>query len=82
MVAKMRRMHGYVWHAVYWSGPWALGTIAFFEDRDAMLAFARMPEHRYLMRWIVEGTTWATAGFIRLLVAEDSPDAETAWTHP
>lgn len=82
MVAKMRRMRGYVWHAVYGSGPWALGTIAFFEDRDALLAFARMPEHRYLMRWIVEGTTWATAGFIRLLVAEDSPDAETAWTHP
>jgi hypothetical protein len=43
MVAKMRRMHGYVWHAVYWSGPWALGTIAFFEDRDAMLASPGCP---------------------------------------
>jgi hypothetical protein len=82
MLAKMRRMKGYVWHAVYGSGPWALGTIAFFDDRDALLAFARMPEHRYLMQWIVEGTSWATAGFIRLLVAEDSADADTAWEHP
>ena len=82
MIAKMRRMKGYVWHVVYGSGPWALGTIAFFEDRDALLAFARMPEHRYLMQWIVEGTSWATAGFIRLLVAEDSPDADAAGEHP
>lgn len=82
MVAKMRRMPGYVWHAVYVSGPWGLGTIAFFADRDALLVFARTPEHRYLMQWIVQGTTWATAGFIRLLGADPVTDGRGAGADP
>lgn len=71
MLSKMRRLSGYVWHTVYWPGSFTLGTIAFFETRDDLLVFARTPEHRHLMQWIVGGTQWATGGYIRILIAED-----------
>lgn len=74
MVAKMRRMHGYLWHAVYWEAPFTLGTLAFFETRDDLLVFARLPEHRRLMQWITRGTRNGTGGYIRLHVAPE-PDA-------
>lgn len=66
MVAKMRRLRGFRWYAVYWSPPFTLGTLAFFSGRDELLAFARMPEHRDLMRWITDGERWGTGGYIRL----------------
>ena len=71
MVAKMRRMHGYLWHAVYWEAPFTLGTLAFFETRDDLLVFARLPEHRRLMQWITRGTRNGTGGYIRLHVAAE-----------
>jgi hypothetical protein len=66
MVAKMRRLRGFRWYGVYWSAPFTLGTLAFFSGRDELLAFARMPEHRDLMRWITDGERWGTGGYIRL----------------
>lgn len=66
MVAKMRRLRGFRWYGVYWSPPFTLGTLAFFSGRDELLAFARMPEHRDLMRWITDGERWGTGGYIRL----------------
>lgn len=66
MVAKMQRLRGFRWYAVYWSAPFTLGTLAFFSGRDELLAFARMPEHRDLMRWITDGERWGTGGYIRL----------------
>jgi len=71
MVTKMRRMHGYLWHAVYWEAPFTLGTLAFFETRDDLLVFARLPEHRRLMQWITRGTRNGTGGYIRLHVAAE-----------
>lgn len=71
MVAKMRRMRGYVWHTVYWEAPFTLGTLAFFATRDDLLVFARLPEHRRLMQWITRGTAHGTGGYIRLHVSVD-----------
>nr|WP_154730233.1 hypothetical protein [Cellulomonas hominis] len=71
MVAKMRRLRGFRWYAVYWSPPFTLGTLAFFSGRDELLAFARMPEHRHLMRWITDGERWGTGGYIRLHARAD-----------
>ena len=77
MVAKMRRMRGYVWHTVYWEAPFTLGTLAFFASRDDLLVFARLPEHRRLMEWITRGTAYGTGGYIRLHIADDErgPDS-------
>jgi hypothetical protein len=66
MVAKMQRLRGFRWYAVYYDPPFTLGTLAFFSGRDELLAFARMPEHRDLMLWITDGTRWGTGGYIRL----------------
>lgn len=66
MIAKMRRLRGFRWYAVYYAPPFTLGTLAFFSGRDALLAFARMPEHRRLMQWITRGERWGTGGYIRL----------------
>lgn len=74
MVAKMRRLPGYVWHTVYWEAPFTLGTLAFFATRDDLLVFARLPEHRRLMQWITRGTTHGTGGYIRLHVAGGGED--------
>ncbi|MGO2112144.1 MAG: hypothetical protein ACTH31_11075, partial [Pseudoclavibacter sp.] len=71
MTAKMARMSGSVWHGVYWQFPWTLGTLATYRTRDDMLRFARMPEHRHLMRWIVQDTANANAGFIRLYATRE-----------
>ena len=71
MVAKMRRLRGFRWYAVYYDPPFTLGTLAFFAGRDELLAFARMPEHRDLMLWITDGTRWGTGGYIRLHHRDD-----------
>ena len=42
----MTRMRGYRWHKTYYEWPLTLGTIAFFEDRDALLKFARSKDCR------------------------------------
>jgi hypothetical protein len=76
MVAKMQRLRGFRWYAVYWSAPFTLGTLAFFSGRDELLAFARMPEHRDLMRWITDGERWGTGGYIRLHGRADAGDAD------
>ncbi|PPF43140.1 hypothetical protein C5B85_14385 [Pseudoclavibacter sp. AY1F1] len=71
MTGKMRRMPDYCWHGIYWEAPWTLGTLANFSTRDALLRFARMPEHTHLMQWIVKDTRNANAGFIRLFASEE-----------
>lgn len=75
MVAKMRRMRGYLWHSVYWEAPFTLGTLAFFATRDDLLVFARLPEHRRLMQWITRGTRNGTGGYIRLHVDPEAGGA-------
>ncbi|MFT4233613.1 MAG: hypothetical protein QM607_01190 [Microbacterium sp.] len=72
MVARMQRMAGYRGHRVYWTWPFTLGTIAFFDSRDALLSMARGPEHRYLMSWLTDSSIWATAGYIRFLETRDA----------
>jgi hypothetical protein len=66
MIAQMVKMRGYVWFTTYYVFPFTLGTLAFFSDRDDLIAFARMPGHRHLMQWITKDTRSGSAGFIRL----------------
>lgn len=73
MVATMQRLRGYVWHTIYWEPPFTLGTLAFFDTRDDLLVFARIPAHRRLMQWITRGTRNGTGGYIRLHV---DPEAD------
>ena len=70
MVRQMKRMKGYCRHFVYYEWPLTLGTIAFFEDRDSMLTFARSRHHRKLMVWATDGTRNAKGGYIRLYAAD------------
>jgi hypothetical protein len=66
MIAQMVKMRGYVWFTTYYVFPFTLGTLAFFSERDDLIAFARMPGHRHLMQWITKDTRSGSAGFIRL----------------
>jgi hypothetical protein len=80
MVKQMKRMSGYRWHTVYYRFPFTLGTIAFFDDRDALLKFARSKTHRDLMCWITDnGTRNASGGYIRLYNAEESGYTNGVW---
>lgn len=72
MIARMVTMRGYVWFTTYYEFPFTLGTLAFFERRDDLLSFARMPGHRHLMQWITKDTRNGTAGYIRLHTAPDA----------
>jgi hypothetical protein len=80
MVRQMTRMDGYRWHTVYWHPPFTLGTIAFFADRDSMLAFARSRFHRQLMCWVTDhGTRNATGGYIRIYTADEGGYTNGVW---
>jgi hypothetical protein len=76
MIRRMVTLRGYIWFTTYYEFPFTLGTLAFFERRDDLLAFARMPGHRHLMQWITKDTRNGTAGFIRLHTAPEG-DAES-----
>ncbi|GLZ10758.1 hypothetical protein Acsp04_09930 [Actinomadura sp. NBRC 104425] len=79
LVRDMKRMRGYCWHKVYWEFPFTLGTLAFFEDRDSLLLFARSRHHRRLMRWVTDGTRNATGGYIRIYNAEPEGYSNGVW---
>jgi len=79
LLRDMRRMRGYCWHKVYWQAPFTLGTIAFFTDRDALLAFARSRHHRALMQWVCAGDRNATGGWIRLYTADAGGYTNGVW---
>jgi hypothetical protein len=68
MERRLRRSPGYRGHRVWYRFPFTFGTIAFFADRDALLAFARCPEHAALMRWVMQPGN-AKGGFIRIYEA-------------
>lgn len=79
-VRRMKASPGYCWHKVYYEPPFTLGTIAVFTDRAALLAVARSPEHRKLMRWVADGSTdHATGGFIRLFDAQQHGYTNGVW---
>jgi hypothetical protein len=77
MIARMVTMRGHVWFTTYYEFPFTLGTLAFFERRDDLLAFARMPGHRHLMQWITKDTRNGTGGYIRLHTSIDEPVPES-----
>jgi len=70
LVRRMKRSPGYRGHHIWYQFPFTLGTIAFFADRDALLTFARSPEHARIMDWVMERGN-ARGGFIRLY--DDQP---------
>ncbi|MBO0783200.1 MAG: hypothetical protein J2P37_30670 [Ktedonobacteraceae bacterium] len=64
LVKRLKQTPGYRGHRVWYRFPFTLGTIAFFADRDALLKFARSPEHASIMRWVMQPGN-ARGGFIR-----------------
>ncbi|MCW2950386.1 MAG: hypothetical protein JWN41_1399 [Thermoleophilia bacterium] len=79
MVRMMKQLPGYRWHKVYWEFPFTLGTIAMFEDRDALMRFARSRDHRKLMQWITNGERNADGGYIRVFIAQDEGYTNGVW---
>ena len=65
MVKQLKKSSGYLGHHVWFGFPLTFGTIAFFTDRDALLTFARTPEHARLVEWVMQPGN-ARGGFIRL----------------
>lgn len=79
MVRTMKKMPGYCRHFVYYDFPFTLGTIAFFEDMDSMMKFARSKVHRDLMIWVTDDTKNATGGYIRLFNAQPEGYSNGVW---
>jgi hypothetical protein len=78
MVRRLRRHPGYCGHRVWYRFPFTVGTMAFFRDKQAMLKFARTPEHATLMKWVMEPGN-ARGGFIRLHEAMPSGYSSGIW---
>jgi hypothetical protein len=74
----MKRSPGYRSHYVWYRFPFTFGTIAFFSDLDALLSFARSPEHASIMRWVMEPGS-ARGGFIRLYEARPQGYSSGIW---
>ena len=78
LVRRLKRAPGYRGHQIWYAFPFTIGTIAFFDSRDDLLAFARTPEHAEIMRWVM----WpgnAHGGFIRLYEALPSGYSSGVW---
>ena len=78
MVRRMKKSTGYLGHRVWFGFPFTVGTIAFFADRDALLVFARTPEHARLMEWVMKPGN-AHGGFIRLWEAQPNGYSSGVW---
>lgn len=78
MVRRMKSAPGYCGHHVWYRFPFTLGTIAFFDNADSLLAFARSPEHAEIMRWVMEPGN-ARGGFIRIYQASPHGYSSGVW---
>jgi hypothetical protein len=78
LVRRMKRSAGYRGHKIWYTFPFTIGTIAFFETKDDLLAFARTPEHARIMRWVMRPGN-AHGGFIRLFEALPSGYSSGVW---
>ena len=78
LVRRMKRSPGYRGHRVWYTFPFTIGTIAFFETRDDLLQFARTPEHSQIMRWVMRPGN-ARGGFIRLFEALPGGYSSGVW---
>lgn len=75
---RMVESEGYRGHQVWYRWPMTIGTIAFFKDRDALLAFARTPEHADIMRWVMLPGK-AHGGFIRFYEVQSNGYSSGCW---
>ncbi|WP_101652091.1 hypothetical protein [Brevibacterium ihuae] len=73
LARALRRAPGYRWHRSYYEFPDRIGLVVAFATRDDLMRFARTPEHRTIMHWLVgDGdSSPARGGFIRILAAEE-----------
>ena len=78
LVRRMKRSPGYRGHKIWYAFPFTFGTIAFFDTRDDLLAFARTPEHARIMRWVMRPGN-AHGGFIRLYEALPAGYSSGVW---
>lgn len=83
VAAALRAFPGYLWHRSYYHFPLGIGLIVGFDDHEALKAFARTPEHREIMHWLVgtdePGRAPVKGGFIRILTAEEFGYANGPW---
>ena len=78
LVRRLKSADGYCGHRVWYHFPFTLGTIAFFADRDALLNFARSPEHASIMQWVMEPGN-ARGGFIRIYEVKPQGYSSGIW---
>ncbi len=78
LARRLKHSPGYRGHRVWYRFPFSVGTIAFFADRDSLLAFARSPEHASIMRWVMQPGN-AKGGFIRIYEARPQGYSSGVW---
>jgi hypothetical protein len=75
---RMRASPGYLDHYVWFRFPATFGNFSVWDSREHMLAFARSPEHRAAIAWLVRPGT-ARGAFIRFLAAEPAGHTIGEW---
>jgi hypothetical protein len=75
---RLKQAPGYRGHRIWYRFPFTFGTIAFFSDRDALLRFARSPEHAEIMRWVMSPGN-ARGGFIRIWEVQPEGYSSGIW---
>jgi heme-degrading monooxygenase HmoA len=63
---ELRRAPGYLGHHVWYSFPFTVGNVSFWESQQHLMAFARTPAHKQAAAWMVSPGV-SRAGFIRYL---------------
>jgi hypothetical protein len=75
---RMQAAPGYRGHRIWYRFPFTIGTIAFFADKEALLSFARTPEHAAIMKWVMSPGK-AHGGFIRFYEVEPHGYSSGLW---
>jgi hypothetical protein len=78
IVRAMRRSPGYLDHVVWFRWPSTFGNLSLWRSQDELFAFARSPEHRDAVAWLVTPGT-ADAAFIRFLSSGPAGHTLGAW---
>lgn len=69
----LKAAKGYLWHRSYYEFPDRIGLMVAFATKNDLMLYARTPEHREIMKWLVGSGDQSPAkgGFIRILDAEE-----------
>ena len=78
VIRRMKASPGYLGHFIWYGFPFTFGNFSLWDSKQNMMAFARSPEHRAAIRWLVQPRIGRGA-FIRFFQGEPAGHTLGQW---